>query len=45
MVGIYQQEGNRLKVCLDLSGKDRPREFKTKSGSNAILLVFKREKR
>ena len=36
---------DELLGLLDLSGKDRPREFKTKSGSNAILLVFKREKR
>jgi uncharacterized protein (TIGR03067 family) len=44
IVGTYQQEGNRLKLCLDLNGRERPREFKTTPGSNAILLIFKREK-
>ena len=44
IVGIYRREGDRLKLCLDLSGDERPDDFKTRPGSNGILLVFKREK-
>jgi uncharacterized protein (TIGR03067 family) len=43
IVGIFELQGDRLKVCLDLSGKDRPSKFK-KLGSNAILLVFKKDR-
>jgi uncharacterized protein (TIGR03067 family) len=44
MIGIFQLQGDRLTVCLDLSGRDRPSELKTKLGSNAILLVFKKDR-
>ena len=35
-------EGDTLKICVDLSGKERPTEFKTKPGSGFVLSVFKR---
>ena len=42
--GIYQLEGDSLKVCWVREG-ERPKEFASKDGSDAILLVLKREKK
>ncbi len=39
--GIYQLEGDRLKICF---GKERPKEFATKGGTDHRLVVFKRQK-
>jgi uncharacterized protein (TIGR03067 family) len=39
--GIYELAGDDLKICFDI---DRPTEFKTKEGSNAIVRVLKRVK-
>ena len=40
--GIYQLEGDTLKVCLSTDGDARPREFKTEPKSGRLLLVCKR---
>jgi uncharacterized protein (TIGR03067 family) len=37
--GIYEVRGRRLKVCL---GKDRPKEFTTRKGSERVLVVLRR---
>lgn len=41
---IYILDGDELKICVSLSGKDRPKEFEAGRGSNQMLLIFKREK-
>ncbi len=41
-MGIYQIDGESLKICYGLPCSDRPTEFK--GGSAAALVVFKREK-
>ena len=42
--GIYDLEGDTLKICMAKPGKDRPTEFTTKAGSDTTLLVLKRDK-
>lgn len=43
--GIYLLEGDDLRICIDISGKNgRPTEFKTKEGSTQMLYIFKRAK-
>src|SRR5262245_50137295 len=43
---IYEfGEEDSFKICFDPSGKDRPKEFKTKPGSGHVLHVWKREKK
>ena len=44
LVAIYELSGDTLKVCYDLTGKDRPKEFKTKAGTQLFLVTYKREK-
>ena len=44
MLGIYEINGDTLKVCFDPEGKKRPTEFKTASGSQT-LVVHKRVKK
>jgi uncharacterized protein (TIGR03067 family) len=41
---IYELDGDNLKVCGKLVGKERPADFTTKTGSNMVSLVLKREK-
>lgn len=43
--GIYELDGDNFKVCFAEPGKDRPKEFSTKSGTGHILHVWKREKK
>ena len=42
---IYELDGETLKVCYDLSGKSRPTEFKTTTGTKLFLVTYKREKK
>ena len=44
MLGIYEIDGDTLKVCFDEEGKKRPTEFKSASGSQT-LVVHKRVKK
>ena len=44
MLGIYEIDGDTLKVCFDPEGKKRPTEFKSASGSQT-LVVHKRVKK
>jgi uncharacterized protein (TIGR03067 family) len=44
-LGIYQSEGDTLKICLPLRSKDRPTELASKPGSGLMLNIFKREKK
>lgn len=43
-LAIYELDGDTLKVCYDLSGKERPKEFKTESGTLTFMVVYKRVK-
>jgi uncharacterized protein (TIGR03067 family) len=42
--GIYELEGDTLKVCWAKAGHTRPSEFKTCAGDKCILLTLKRVK-
>jgi uncharacterized protein (TIGR03067 family) len=42
--GIYVLEGDTLKICYTMPGKERPREFESKPASGATLVVWKRLK-
>ena len=43
-LAIYERDGDTLRVCYDLGGKNRPTEFKTKEGTQLFLVTYKREK-
>ena len=45
MLGIYEFDGDTLKVCFDPHGRMRPTEFKSTAGSGHMLVVVKREKK
>jgi uncharacterized protein (TIGR03067 family) len=45
MVGIYEFDGDTLKVCFDPQGKKRPTEFKSPAGSENFVNVHKRVKK
>jgi uncharacterized protein (TIGR03067 family) len=41
---IYELDGETLRICYDLSGKARPKEFKTAEGTKLYLVTYKRKK-
>ena len=45
MLGIYEINGDTLKVCFDESGKKRPTEFQSPAGSATFVNVHKRVKK
>ena len=45
MLGIYEIDGDVLKVCFDAQGKKRPTEFKSAPGSENFVNVHKRVKK
>ena len=45
LLGIYEIDGDTLKVCFDLEGKKRPTEFKSPPGSQTFVNVHKRAKK
>jgi uncharacterized protein (TIGR03067 family) len=45
MLGIFEFNGNTLKVCFDPQGKKRPTEFKSARGSANFVNVHKRVKK
>jgi uncharacterized protein (TIGR03067 family) len=44
-VGIYQMDGDTMRVCFVPEGSDRPAKFETKEGTKAALIVYKRVKK
>ena len=42
--GIYALDGDTLKICYTLPGKDRPTAFESKPGSAATLVIWQRAK-
>ena len=43
-LAIYDLKGDTLRVCYDLSGKNRPTEFKTVADTQLFLVTYNREK-
>ena len=43
VLGIYEVDGDSMKICFSLPGKDRPTEFSSKPGSGHVLIVYKRD--
>jgi uncharacterized protein (TIGR03067 family) len=43
--GIYELDGNNLKMCWAREGAERPREFATKPNSDTSLFILKRQKK
>lgn len=41
---IYDFDGEWLRICVDISGENRPKEFKTEQGAPVVLIVWKRMK-
>jgi uncharacterized protein (TIGR03067 family) len=41
---ICELEGEKLRVCYDLSGANRPREFKSIKGTQLYLVTYERKK-
>jgi uncharacterized protein (TIGR03067 family) len=44
MLAIYEHKGDTLTVCYDVTGKERPKEFKSPAGSAVLLVTYKKEK-
>ena len=42
---IYELSKDTVKICYDLSGKERPKDFKAEEGSKLFLVVYQREKK
>ncbi len=43
-LAIYKIEGEKLVVCYDLAGKERPKEFKTEPKSMLFLVTYRKLK-
>jgi uncharacterized protein (TIGR03067 family) len=43
--GIYELDGDTLKICNGQPGEARPKEFATKAGSGLTLVVWKKVKK
>lgn len=44
ILAIYELTDTTLRVCYDLSGKARPKEFKTQADTPLFLVEYKRQK-
>jgi uncharacterized protein (TIGR03067 family) len=44
LLGIYELDGDSLKICVAPPGKDRPTAFSTAAEDGKVLVVYKREK-
>jgi uncharacterized protein (TIGR03067 family) len=42
MLGIYAFDGDTLKICLDVQGEERPKEFAAPADSNRQFMICKR---
>jgi uncharacterized protein (TIGR03067 family) len=42
-LAIYQLVGSQLYICYDLSGKQRPVEFRAKADSTSLFAIYRRE--
>jgi len=44
ILAIYELKDTTLRICYDLSGKERPKEFKTKADTPLFLVEYHRQK-
>ena len=44
ILAIYERNGDTLRICYDLGGKNRPAEFKTTEGTLLFLVEYKLQK-
>jgi uncharacterized protein (TIGR03067 family) len=44
ILAIYERDGDKLRICYDLSGKARPTEATTKEGTKLFLVTYERQK-
>ncbi len=44
ILAIYERDGDTLRICYDLSGKNYPTAFKSKEGTQLFLVTYRREK-
>ncbi len=42
ILAIYELDGNKLKICYDLTGKRRPTKFATEAGTQQLLVNYQR---
>lgn len=40
---IYELDGKSLRICYDLSGAERPKEFKSVAGTKLYLVTYQRK--
>jgi uncharacterized protein (TIGR03067 family) len=45
VLGIYEVDGDTLKICFGGPGKDRPKKMESEKGSGLLLVVLKRQKK
>jgi uncharacterized protein (TIGR03067 family) len=45
VLAIFQIDGDTMKVCYDLDGKEFPTEFKSTKDNKWVLVTYKREKK
>lgn len=45
ILAIYETDGDSLKICYDLEGKERPQEFKTDGKKQRFYVIYLREKK
>jgi uncharacterized protein (TIGR03067 family) len=44
VLAIYEIDGDSMRGCYALPGKERPTEFSSKAGSGHVLITYKRDK-
>ena len=44
ILAIYERNGDTLRICYDLGGKNRPAKFKTTAGTRLFLVEYKLQK-
>ena len=44
ILAVFERDGDRLKICYDMSGAARPKGFTTRSGTEELLIVYTRAK-
>lgn len=43
LLAIFEFDGDKLRICYDLTGKQRPSEFKTDKSQQHFLVVYERQ--
>ena len=45
ILAIFERNGDKLRACYDLGGKNRPTEFKTTAGTQLFLVDYELQKK